>query len=361
MLAALSYWDSGSDARAEPSGAGELECRARVFRVADSSQSRPQPLRTYITSTVRDAINTNHRIRQYIHRGFLEICPASEVAAGPLDTAVARILEFGPDLILAVGTLASDDADLLSLRHAADAARARLAFWLHDDPYEFDYGPKAERLAHVIFSNDSWAVPHYDHPIVRHLPLAGDRQTHYRTVTPAAERDLALSFCGVAYPNRVDILRSAQKALARVPVAVYGADWPDDLRFARNERLTPEEMAELAGRSLLTLNVGRALDIANRRYSLPASTPGPRTFETALSGCAQAFFVSGLEITDHFEAREEILLFDTAAELAALVEQAMDDPEHAIRVARNAQARALRDHTYEARARTILATLRDAS
>ncbi len=161
-------------------------------------------------------------------------------------------------------------------------------------------------------------------------------------------------FCGVAYPNRIALMRRIDDFLSRHVVEILGAGWPDTLRCAVNRRLTPAQMADYAAAARLTLNIGRDLDVANRRLSLPQATPGPRTFEVALSGSTQAFFVTGLEICEHFEPDTEILLVDGAGDIARAVERSLDEPEAIEAIARRAQARALREHTYRHRAARLL-------
>lgn len=66
-------------------------------------------------------------------------------------------------------------------------------------------------------------------------------------------------------------------------------------------------------------------------------------------------FVEGLEISDYYdESSGEILLFDSPAELRQHCEMLRDDPAMAKRIALAAQARTLRDHTYQNRAEKIL-------
>lgn len=311
-------------------------------------------MRILVTSTIRDAINTNVAVRRYVYEGLAEVLGASCIRVCHLEVATSGIDEFQPDLVLAVGSLASDDSDLRKLRRVADRQGAAVAFWLHDDPYEFDYAYKAIARADIVFTNDAWAAHHYRHPNVHHLPLAASALEHLRPILPPNRRDTGLFFCGVAFPNRVDLLRAAQPLISGFPVSVMGAGWPADLRFAVNQRLTAREMADQAQRASLTLNIGRDHDIANQRYGLPASTPGPRTFEVALAGSAQAFFVAGLEICNFFEPQTEILLFDSVVELRQLVERAQDEPQWSVSIAERAQTRALRDHTYVSRARCLL-------
>ncbi|MGU3665390.1 glycosyltransferase [Methylobacterium sp. A49B] len=310
--------------------------------------------RVVVTSTFPDALNRNPTVRSDLADGFAELLGTERVSLAPLELAVSVIRATRPDVVVAVGSLVPDLSDLRGLRRAADAVGAVLIFWLTDDPYEFDYAFKAELYADIVVSNDSWAAQHYRHPDVHHLPLAAAPNRHFRPIRPVAERETTVFFCGVAYPNRIALLRRIDDLLAHHVVEILGAEWPDTISCAVNRRLTPRQMADYAAASRITLNIGRDLDVANRRLSLPQATPGPRTFEVALSGSAQAYFVTGLEICDHFEPDAEILLVDGAADIARVIEQSLDDPASIELVARRAQARALREHTYRHRAARLL-------
>lgn len=310
--------------------------------------------RVLVTSTFPDALNRNPGIRSDLAEGFAELLGSERVRHLPLELAASAIAASRPDLVIAVGSLVPDLSNLRGLRRAADAVGAVLVFWLTDDPYEFDYAFKAELYADIVVTNDSWAAQHYRHPDVHHLPLAAAPNRHFRPVRPVNERDTVVFFCGVAYPNRVALIGRVDNLLSRHVVEILGAGWPDTLRCAVNRRLTPTQMADYAAAARLTLNIGRDPDIANRRLSLPQATPGPRTFEVALSGSAQAYFVTGLEICDHFEPETEILLIDGVADIARAVERALDDPDAIEAIARRAQARALREHTYRHRAARLL-------
>ncbi len=165
-----------------------------------------------VVSTSPDAVNHNVPIRDALRDGFAEVLGAAAVRASPLELAGEAIAAFHPSLVVALGSVAVDAASLRGLARSVRRAGARLAFWLHDDPYEFDYAPKAEALADHIFTNDRWALPHYRHPSVSHLPLAACRRTHDRPVRPMPERSLDLFFCGAAFPNRIALLERAQAA-----------------------------------------------------------------------------------------------------------------------------------------------------
>jgi spore maturation protein CgeB len=228
-----------------------------------------------------------------------------------------------------------------------------LTFWLHDDPYEFDFNYKILDVADLIFSNDKWAVTHYQHPHVYHVPLGASMVDHFRQIRPAKDRDVF--FCGVGFANRVALLRDCSPCLAGANVEVLGAEWPQDLRFARNERVENTALPDYYAGSLITLNIGRRFDLANARFNLDAPTPGPRTFEAAMAGTVQCMFVEGLEIYDYFDPDAgEILLFDSPAELGRHVEMLRSDPAAAASIASAAQKRAISEHTYAHRAARIL-------
>ena len=313
-----------------------------------------------ITSTVPDCLNSNAHIRHHLAEGFRTLLPGNQVSAPGFHAAADTVAATRPGLIVAVGGLAIDAVDLTPLRRAADRTGATLAVWLHDDPYEFDYAYKARGLADIIFTNESWCVPHYGPGPVHHLPLAASPSAHFREILPAEGRDIDLFFCGVGYPNRVQLLRQARTVLQRHACVVRGDAWPADLAFCANKRLTTAAFCDHAQRALLTLNLARDHNVANRRLGLPASTPGPRTYEVAMAGSAQVVFAESLEILDHFAPDSEILLAESVEDLRLEIVRGLDEPARLVEIARRAQQRALAGHTYAHRANRILDHLRAA-
>ena len=104
----------------------------------------------------------------------------------------------------------------------------------------------------------------------------------------------------------------------------------------------------------MTINIGRNFNLANNRFQLDPSTPGPRTFEAAMSGSVQLYFSDSLEIADYFTPNKEILLFDSPNSFKLHIEKMLDQPEEAKNIALTAQKRALNEHTYENRCRQLL-------
>jgi spore maturation protein CgeB len=303
-----------------------------------------------------DRINNNAVLRSYVARGFTEILSDDSVASCSLDVANEVAKSFKPDLIVVFGSCMPESCDYTGLRNFCSRSGSVLAFWLHDDPYEFDLNFKIYKYADYIFSNDRWAVEHINHPKVFHLPLAADKDAHFINISNAIERDVF--FCGVGFPNRTQLLLDSQSALAPFNVEVLGAEWPEALSFSKNMRVSNEDMSKFYNSSLVTLNIGRRHNLANDKYQLDATTPGPRTFEAAMAGAVQCYYLEGLEISDYFTLNDEILVFDSPAELGLIVEELRSAPQHRKLIAERSQARALKDHTYAARAQVILTQLK---
>jgi spore maturation protein CgeB len=296
--------------------------------------------------------NRNAHLRSLVSDGFKD-AGVTHVANVPLGGAQATIEADSPKLVVCFGSCMPDDTDYSRLRKACDRVGACLAFWLHDDPYELDFSYRAEEIADIIFTNDRAAALHYDHPHVVHLPLAASAKHHFRPVQH--ERDFDVFFCGVGFPNRIQILKDLRNCLARYDTRVFGDEWPvDKLPFARNRRLSPIDLADYYATARVSLNLGRNHNYGNSRYDVVASTPGPRTFEAAMAGAVQLMFVTGFEIEDYFEVDKEILLFDTIADVETILADLTEDPDRVEAIGRAAQTRCMSNHTYGNRAETIL-------
>ena len=134
-----------------------------------------------------------------------------------------------------------------------------------------------------------------------------------------------------------------------------GNGWnAERLSFCRNQYVAPADLPAAYAEARIVLNVGRSLSVANDRFQLDPSTPGPRTFEAAMAGGCQMIFADSLEVMDYFEVGKEILLFNDAEDFRAQLESLLADPDRACAIGAAARQRAVRDHTYAARARTLL-------
>lgn len=304
-----------------------------------------------VCSASHDMVNSNAVLRGYVASGFAECLGDEHVRTAPLGSVMTAMDGFSPDLVLVFGSCMPDASDYSAIRTLCDRKGAQLAFWLHDDPYEFDFNYKVIEYANAIFTNDRWAAFHIDHPNVHYLPLAAERSAHYRPIADRFERDYF--FCGVGFQNRRQFLRDALPLLDGHAGLICGAEWPSEHGF-QNVRIDNGKLPDYYNASLTTINLGRRFNLANRKFGLDAITPGPRTFEAAMAGAVQCFHFETTDILDCFSAGSEILLFDTPAELRDLLDGLSADVSRRNDIARQSQLRCLSDHTYAKRAESIL-------
>lgn len=305
-----------------------------------------------ITGASPDSINHNAVMRNYVYDGFVSLLSNEKVRNIPLQSCAKSVLEQPVDFVLVFGSCMPDSCEYGSIKHACDRTGAKLIFWLHDDPYEQDYNFKILDIADIVFTNDKWASKFYYHDNTFHLPMAASKNAHFVEITDKWERDLF--FCGVAFENRVSLLRDLKQFLSSKNCNISGSNWPADLFFCKNERINNSELPNFIANSKFTLNVGRHLSLGNDRFKLDPSTPGPRTFEAAMAGSVQLYYVESLEIEEYYKPDSEILLFDSAKQLEQLFEEYVDDPEKLISIAKNAQDRTLNDHQYKNRCSVII-------
>lgn len=304
-----------------------------------------------------DPMNHNALLRSLVAEGFAEILGRDRVFDVPFEQAASTADQHRPALVVVFGSCLPPGCDYRPLRQACDRAGSHLAFWLHDDPYEFDASARIRRLADTLFTNDRWAAAHYHRDNVWHLPLAASAAAHTPAEGPlctSIERDVF--FCGVGFQNRLGIIDDLAPVLGRLKTMICGDGWDTKKhRFCRNDRIDGKNIRNFYASSLAVLNMGREFNYANRSYDLVASTPGPRTFEAAMAGSCQLMITNSLEIMDSFEVGKEILLFDTPDEFADLMAMLRKNPTKRDEIALAARDRCLRDHTYANRAKTILA------
>jgi spore maturation protein CgeB len=313
-------------------------------------------IRVLVAGASPDALNQNAILRSDVAEGFADVLGGTSVVHCRYETAPRRIRRDRPELVVVFGSVLPDCSNFAAMRRACDEVGARLAFWLHDDPYEFDACVKVVGLADFVFSNDRWSALHYPRKPAVHLPLAASAR-RFGQIAPWPWREKArdVFFCGVGFRNRQQLLADLQPTLTALRTEIYGDGWDTHvLPFCRNERLSADQLSTHYASSRIILNLGRHLSLANERCQLSASTPGPRTFEAAMAGCCQLMFVDSLEIENYFDFGREILLFDDPSEFRRQVESLLNDLSRGEAIGAAARRRCLREHTYAARATTLL-------
>ena len=188
-----------------------------------------------VSSGTSDTVNTNQRLRLRVAHGFEELGYYSETTSIEELPEQLELKDF--DFLLITGSIADSSVNLSDITRLAKSKGVVTAFWLHDDPYEFDFHWRLDSLGCPVFSNEPNCIPYYPkHYYAQSLALAASSLDDFEisnTINPEPEVDLA--FCGVAFPQRISILR--QLSEAGFSIACWGDGWPDDLIGTVNCRL----------------------------------------------------------------------------------------------------------------------------
>ena len=316
-----------------------------------------KPTKVIVTNSMPDIFNFNVRFRGYIAEEFSTILGKEQVRHLPLEVAPSRVRSWDPELTLVLGSCKRDFSDYTELRSACDQTGSILAFWLHDDPYEFDSNAKILRIADFIFTNDRWASEHFHRENVFHLPLAASPTAHSpRSRIPENQMQRDVFFVGVGFANRERMIKDLSQTLTKVKTEIFGSKWNiDELPFCRNQWIPNYQLQDFYASSRIVLNLGRDLNFTNSKYQLAPSTPGPRTFEAAMAGACQMIFADSLEVMDYFTVDTEIVLFNNPSEFEFVLMDLLQNPEKRARIGAAARNRCLNDHAYAHRAQKILA------
>ena len=193
---------------------------------------------------------------------------------------------------------------------------------------------------------------------VHYLPTACDPYVHAPAVLTAEEKKrwgAPLSFVGAGYHNRREMFSS----LAHYPFKIWGTEWPgckpfDKLVQEAGRRLTPEEYTKIFNSTEVNIN----LHSSNERDGVDPTGDflNPRTFELAACGAFQLVDERAL-LGESFEDGKEIVTFKTLADLREKIDYYLEHPEERERITLAGQARARRDHTYDARMEQMLSVV----
>lgn len=320
-----------------------MSARFRIL-VLDTAAQTHNP---HIALAIADAL------RRHPGVGFVE-------QAGYGD-AIARFAAAGCDTLLAVGGAGGDLAVLARLC----AMSRRAVLWTTEDPYELAENLRVSAPFDLVFTNDLASLPVYGGR-ARHLPLAASPMLHdVEPVGRDADFLYDLCFVGTAWPNRVRtvnrILQSRRRPLRMKIALPTNAHLPPvellDPSLATTWRVSNPDLARIANRSRITLNLERQFSAANADQA-SGSTPPPRLFETALAGAFQISLGGSVEAARYFDPDTEVAQCADEAALLDRIDWALDNPGDRIAMAEAARRRARAEHLYDHRVAVILADMR---
>jgi len=273
----------------------------------------------------------------------------------------------GADLVIKHSGVGADDAllerEILNLQSPA----TQVAFWDVDAPATL------ARVEEVVDDPFRALIPEYDFiftygggpPIVEHYLRLGARNchpiynaldpaTHY-PVDPGPELTCDLAFVGHRLPDRErrvqDFFLRAAELAPDLKFVLGGEGWggkalPPNVRWIGHVGIADHNRVNCSARMVLNINRD---SMANVGFSPPT-----RVFEAAGAG-ACLITDSWPGIDRFFELRREILVASSAEGVVRWLRSL--NGEDAREVGGAMRARALRDHTYELRARQVNAIL----
>ncbi len=158
-------------------------------------------------------------------------------------------------------------------------------------------------------------------------------------------------FVGAATPRREQLLAE----LTGFGLAIWGPGWRrTPLKdYCRGEMLDLDDYVRAYAGASVAVNVHRE----GNSQGGTATGCNQRLFELAAIGVPQVVD-NRADLPLAFDAGRELLTFDTGAELRQLVQELIQDPTTADRLAQAGRRRALAEHTYMHRLGAILGATR---
>ncbi|MBI4804147.1 MAG: glycosyltransferase [Desulfovibrio sp.] len=286
----------------------------------------------------------------YLEHAFLQV-----VAQAILSKAET----FQPDLVLAMAQAPLTKQVLKRLRQA----EIPTAMWFMEDFRLFTYwesfAPHYDAFAVIQKEPLLGKLQEIGQPNGLYLPLAADPDFHKpMELSPVEKRMYGadVSFLGAGYPNR----RAAFKELMGQGLKIWGSDWEGDEILAQlvqrgGERISSEESVKIFNATAVNLNLHSS--VSAKELVSGGDFVNPRTFELAMCGAFQ--LVDQRTLLPELFGPDELATFTSMDELKAGVAKFLAAPQERWAYAERARARALKDHTYQARMRTLLAFLEE--
>ncbi|MBN2141364.1 MAG: glycosyltransferase [Desulfovibrionaceae bacterium] len=267
---------------------------------------------------------------------------------------LAKVETFEPDLVLALAQAPLTRQALKRLRRDKVAT----AMWFVEDCRLFTYwqafAPLYDVFAVIQKGSFFENLNEIGQKNVLYLPLAAQPDVHRPLdLTPAEARRFGsdLSFMGAGYPNR----RLAFRELTGFGLRIWGTEWEGDhvlwpLVQMAGARVSTEDCVRIFNATKVNLNLHSSVDPKQAVGS--GDFVNPRTFELAACGAFQ--LVDRRELLAEAFDQDELATFGSIEELKDKIAYFLAHPDEREAFAHRARARALREHTYQARMDRLL-------
>ncbi|MBE0603590.1 MAG: glycosyltransferase [Deltaproteobacteria bacterium] len=266
------------------------------------------------------------------------------------DAAMARIVPFRPDIVLALAQAPLTEAALTALKGQGIAT----AFWFVEDfrhmGYWRDLAPKYDYFFTIQEGELLDRLREAGARNVAFLPMAASPDVHRKVeLSPGEIQEFGgdVSFVGAGYYNR----RRLFEGLVDLDFRIWGNEWEScpalkDFLQRDGARVDTEDIVKIFNASRININ------LHSSSYHEGVNPDGdfvnPRTFEIAACGGFQ-LVDSRSGLPGFFRVGEEVACFDDLDDLRAKIVRYLADPEERKAVAERGRRRVLRDHTYERR------------
>lgn len=266
----------------------------------------------------------------------------------------ARIAEFSPNVCIALAQAPLSPAfparlqkeNIVSAFWFVENWR-HMPYWTHIAPrydcfFHIQPGEFDRRLDEAGCRNHLFVQTGCDPAVHRPVALTDEERSLYQC-------DLA--FAGAGYHNRNEFF----KGLTDYNFKIWGTEWTarelQPLVCRPDERFTAETFAKIVAGAKINLNLHSSA--AHFGIDPQCDAINPRVFEIAACGGFQLCDpCKGLE--EFFDCRDELPVYNDLAECRKKIDYYLAHADERNEIAARARCRALRDHTYELRAKVML-------
>jgi glycosyltransferase involved in cell wall biosynthesis/spore maturation protein CgeB len=303
--------------------------------------------------------NPNHYIMIAIEEALRNHSSVESVVSSEYSDAVNGAIRQRCNLFFAFDGEGLDRG----LCQRVSAVCGKSILWVTDDPYEIRVNTRNSEIFDHVFTNDSGSVNHYPNA-AHHLPFAASQRFHFYEVPSQDEGHYFydLLFVGTAWPNRVRLLKSLISGFQGLKIKLalpHNEHVPvPDVPLPRSSyqwKAANSELARLANRSRIVLTLHR--DFSSSGKDTRASTPGPRLFETALSGGFQLADLMLPQVSEYFDLEKEIAGFSTEEDCLSKINYYLANPRERLAMARASQTKCIAKHLYQHRITEMFETI----
>jgi len=258
----------------------------------------------------------------------------------------ATLAGFSPDLVVVLNYPSLPPAAAALLRKAVSPG-VPIVGWLCDSLEGFPAGHDA--LLDGVYYFDSASLPalleHYRGTRTRleFLPLAANPRRYRCESINVQSRTRHLVFAGNCTPARQRFFAEYRRLGLRLDLyGLHAGNWP---RVWRNRKLSSAALARVYQNHLVNLNL---LQTGNTTNGLNL-----RAFEIPCAG-GLASYPLVPDLARCFTPHQEVIVYQTATELAEIVRTLLRDPAQAQAITCSGHQRVMREHTFYHRATRML-------